>query len=166
MKENLQIYRTTHLDEPAKRQLLLLWNTEYPAKLSYNNLVEFDAYLQNLSNLEHFLLATGSNIVRGWAFIFERQDEKWFAIILSQEVQLQGWGRKILDILKQSEMVLNGWVIDHNNDWKMNGHSYVSPIRFYEKCGFEVLDGVRLELNKISAVKIRWRAPASTNQAE
>jgi GNAT superfamily N-acetyltransferase len=165
MKENLQIYKTAHLDEQTKRQLLLLWNAEYPAKLSYD-MVEFEVYLQNLFNVEHFLLASESKLVRGWAFTFERQDERWFAVILSKEVQGRGWGRKMLDVLKQSENVFNGWVIDHNNDRKINGDVYTSPINFYERNGFEVLNGIRLELDKISAVKIRWMASGKKNQAQ
>jgi hypothetical protein len=51
---------------------------------------------------------------------------------------------------------LNGWVIDHNNDRKKNGLIYVSPLKFYEKCGFEIQNYMRLELDKISAVKIKW----------
>ena len=69
-----------------------------------------------------------------------------------------GLGRKMLDKIKQSEYVLNGWVIDHYNDKKKNGQTYTSPSSFYEKCDFEILKKERLELDKISAVKIKWTA--------
>ena len=62
----------------------------------------------------------------------------------------------MLDEIKNNEPVLNGWVIDHNNDKKKNGQQYISPLKFYEKCGFGILSDVRLELDKISAVKIKW----------
>ena len=68
----------------------------------------------------------------------------------------KGLGRKMLDKLKQSENHLNGWVIDHNNDKKKNGKPYISPLGFYQKCGFEILVKERLEHHKISAVKIKW----------
>jgi len=156
MIENLKILQTVELNEQAKKQVLDLWNNEYPEKLSYNNLTDFDNYLQNLSNLTHFLLSNDENMVLGWALTFERENEKWFAIILSEKIKGKGLGRKMLDKLKREEQVLNGWVIDHNNDMKSNGQAYPSPLKFYEKCGFETLSKVRLELDKISAVKIKW----------
>ena len=156
MTENLEIIQITELNEQAKKQVLDLWNSEYPEKLSYNSLTEFDDYLQNLTNQTHFLLTSGEDLILGWALTFDRDNEKWFAIILSEKVKGQGFGRKMLDELKQVEQILNGWVIDHNNDKIKNGQQYVSPLKFYEKCGFEIQSEVRLELDKISAVKIKW----------
>jgi hypothetical protein len=156
MTENIKIIQTTELNEQAKQQVFDLWNNEYPENLSYNNLTEFDNYLQNLNNLTHFLLTDNVDIILGWALTFDRDNEKWFAIILSENVQGKGLGRKMLDELKKVEPILNGWVIDHSNDKKKNGLTYVSPLKFYEKCRFEILTDNRLELDKISAVKIKW----------
>ena len=89
MKDNLKITKTIDLDEKTKNQLLNLWNTEYPEKLSYKDLAEFDDYLQKLTNLTHLLLTSEENIIYGWAFSFDRENEKWFAIILSEKVQGQ-----------------------------------------------------------------------------
>ncbi|MDQ6469906.1 GNAT family N-acetyltransferase [Flavobacterium sp. LHD-80] len=155
MKESLKIIQTAELNEQAKKQVLDLWNNEYPEKLSYNNLTDFDNYFQNLSNLTHFLLTSDENLIFGWALTFDRENEKWFAIILSEKIKGQGLGRKMLEKIKQTETILNGWVIDHNNDKKKNGQLYASPMKFYEKCGFEI-HKERLELDKISAVKIKW----------
>jgi hypothetical protein len=156
MIENLDIIQTTELNEQVKKQILDLWNNEYPEKLTYNSLTEFDNYLHNLSNLTHYLLTNKENLILGWALKFERENEKWFAIILSEIIKGKGLGRKMLIELKKEEQVLNGWVIDHNNDKKKNGQLYVSPLKFYEKCDFEILVDERLELDKISAVKIKW----------
>jgi hypothetical protein len=156
MIENLDIIQTTELNEQVKKQILDLWNNEYPEKLTYNNLKEFDNYLHNLSNLTHYLLNNEENLILGWALKFERKNEKWFAIILSEIIKGKGLGRKMLNELKKEEQILNGWVIDHNNDKKKNGQLYVSPLKFYQKCDFEILVDERLELDKISAVKIKW----------
>lgn len=156
MKEIFKIVQTTELNEQAKKQVLNLWNKEYPQKLSYDDMTDFDGYLQGLTNLTHFLLTSNKNTILGWALTFDREDEKWFAIILDEKIKAQGLGRKMLDKLKQTEPILNGWVIDHNNDKKKNGQAYPSPLKFYEKCGFETLTKERLELDKISAVKIKW----------
>lgn len=156
MIENLKIESTKELNDQAKKAVVDLWNTEYPEKLAFENLYEFNQYLDNLSNLTHFLLSNENDLIVGWTFIFERENEKWFAIILSEKIKGNGFGRKMLDVLKQKETILNGWVIDHNNDKKNNGKYYLSPLKFYEKCGFETLTNERLELDKISAVKIKW----------
>ncbi len=154
--EVLKIIETIELKEQVKKQVFELWNAEYPQKLSYDSLAEFDAYLLKLSNPTNYLLINDNRLILGWAFTFDRENEKWFAIILSQIIQGRGFGKKLLDELKQTAPILNGWVIDHNNDKKQNGELYISPLKFYEKCGFEILMQDRLELDKISAVKIRW----------
>ena len=91
MTENSKIINTTELNEQAKQQVLDLWNNEYPKKLSYNSLIEFDHYLQNLNNLKHYLLTGNIEITLGWPLTFDRDNEKWFAIILSEKVQGKGF---------------------------------------------------------------------------
>lgn len=156
MAEEFKIVKTNELDVQAKQQVFDLWNNEYPANLSYNSLAEFDNYLQNITKLKHYLLRSAKGQVLGWALTFERDSETWFAIILSEEIKGKGFGKKMLNLLKQDEPILNGWVIDHNNDVKKNGLKYHSPLKFYEKCGFEIQSGVMLKHEKISAVKVQW----------
>ena len=86
MIKNLKIIQTVVLKEQAINDVLDLWNTEYPEKLSYNDLTDFESYLQNLSNLTHFLLTNDENKILGWALTFNRENEKWFAIILSEKI--------------------------------------------------------------------------------
>ena len=156
MFENLKIITTTSLSEEQKTQVLNLWNREYPEKLCYNSLADFDQYLEKLTDHKNFLLINNENKILGWAFTFKRENEKWFAIILAEELQGKSFGRKMLDQLKEHESILNGWVIDHDNDLKKNGEFYQSPLKFYEKCDFKILNDERIELPKISAVKITW----------
>lgn len=163
MIENLKVLKTTILNDQAKVQVLDLWNKEYPEKLKYSNLSDFESYLHNLSNLQHYLLVSDSDLILGWAFTFDRDDERWFAIILSEIIKGRGIGKEMLTQIKHDESILNGWVIDHNNDKKQNGQFYISPLKFYEKCGFDVIFDVRLEIDKLSAVKIKWM---KTNQQE
>lgn len=158
VKNDFRIPATKDLDESAKEQLLDLWNSEYPEKLVYNGMTEFDSYLQKLSGPTHFLLTGEQGIIYGWAFSFNRENERWFAIIVSGMLQGQGFGRKLLDTLKQTERTLSGWVIDHDDDKKKNGQLYRSPLKFYEKCGFDILYNIRLESGSLSAVKVKWTA--------
>ncbi len=156
MTESLEIIKTTEPEQHDLIQICDLWNQEYPEKISHNSLSEFENYLKHLTNLTHYLLKNDTNLILGWALTFEREQEKWFVIILSEKIKGQGWGRKMLNELKKDTPILNGWVIDHDNDRKKNGDSYLSPLKFYEKCNFETLHDIRLELDKISAVKIKW----------
>lgn len=145
------------LPDFIKIEIFNLWNNEYPVKLVHESIEEFDAYFEKLSEKSHIILIDQNRKIRGWYFDFYRENEKWFAIILDSKIHGKGYGTKLLNIVKQKENELNGWVIDHNKDQKRNGEFYNSPLDFYLKNGFERISKDRLESDKISAVKIRWR---------
>ena len=152
----MYIIQTSILSFEEKQSLFELWNSEYPEKLVYNELSEFENYLNGLSKLKHFLLTDDLNKLQGWAFNFEREEENWFGIIVNSKVHHKGFGTLLLNELKKNNTVLNGWVTDHQNDVKQNKESYLSPIEFYSKNGFSVSKNIRIENDKISAVKITW----------
>jgi len=153
----MKITTTHQLNLVQKEQVLQLWNNEYPEKLAYKNMAGFESYLENLNEVKHFLLANNDEKIQGWAITFKRENETWFAIILSENLHGKGWGTKVLNELKQNKKALNGWVIDHSDDKKRNGSFYKSPLEFYLKNGFEVLSDTKLELEIMSAVKIKWK---------
>ena len=155
--DNLKLINLTSLNESQQKQLLNLWNNEYPAKLFYYHLIDFEKYLNTLSKSTHILLVDSENEIKGWAFSFVRENSRWFAIIISEKIQKKGYGKKLLDRLKFNETELNGWVIDYDSEKRSNGQSYKSPLVFYKKSGFEVLKDKRLEIENISAVKIKWK---------
>ncbi len=157
MKPDLTLVETLSFEESQKMALMNLWNAEYPASLAYAELAEFEQYLNHLINPKHFLLHDEQNQIKAWAFSFLREGAIWFAIILAHEIQKQGFGKQLLDTLKSENEDLNGWVVDHNATLKVNGEIYLSPLAFYEKSGFSIIDGQRIELEKISAVKIQWK---------
>ena len=148
---------TPRLTKLQKEEIMQLWNKEYPKELVYDNLEEFDAYLDKLSNKSHTLIAAGQKI-KGWCLDFTRENEKWFAMIIHSSVQGQGFGTALLHAAKQKTAVLNGWVIADNTYRKLNGEAYNSPLEFYIKNGFKIITGEILDA-KISAVKIRWAKP-------
>jgi hypothetical protein len=150
------VVHTHQLDPVQKTGVYRLWNTEYPAQLAFADLSEFEVYLMALHQQDHYVLETAGAIV-GWAFSFLREEEKWFAIILSQQVQRQGMGTTLLNILKSKEDKLAGWVIDQNNYTRADNEPYISPLGFYLKNGFET-GPARLETPKLSAVRIYWAA--------
>ncbi|MFK7001356.1 GNAT family N-acetyltransferase [Flavobacterium oreochromis] len=144
------------LNSDHKLQLLNLWNTEYPVSLHYKNHEAFEDYLSKIKNQRHFLYITDTGKITGWAYSFNREEERWFAIILSHTIQGKGIGKMMIKKIQTSENKLFGWVIDHNNSKKSNGEVYISPLIFYKKCGFDVLINERLETEILSAVKIYW----------
>ena len=134
-----------------------LWNAEYPAKLQYAGITDFINYLDNLEDKTYFLLIDENNILLGWSATFLRDKERWFAIILNSTVQGKRFGTGILNEIKKHEPHLVGWVIDKAGELKSNGSHYTSPLAFYLKNGFKILEHHRLESDKISAVKISWQ---------
>lgn len=152
----MNIIQTTVLTLEQKESLFELWNSEYPERICYNKLSDFQDYLDGLLSIKHYLLVDSLKQFRGWGFTFNREGEDWFGIIIDSKMQEKGFGTILLDELKNNNSVLNGWVIDHQNDVKRNKESYLSPLGFYTKQGFIVDENIRLENDKISAVKIRW----------
>lgn len=153
----MEFIKQIELSKTDKEQILNLWNNEYPEKLNYQTLSEFENYLGNLTEQSHILMKNENQSVKGWYFDFVRENEKWFAIILDSNFHGKGLGTKILKLAKEKESELNGWVIDNQGDRKKNGELYKSPLNFYLKNGFEKLDKERLELEKLSTVKIKWK---------
>jgi hypothetical protein len=58
--------------------------------------------------------------------------------------------------LKTENNEFYGWVIDHNDDLKANGEAYQTPMPFYLKQGFEILNDIRIDNEMIKAVLIKW----------
>lgn len=152
------IIHTIDLSLEQKESLFELWNSEYPERICYSELSEFQDYLNILLNTKHYLLVDDLKQIQGWAFTFVREEENWFGIIVASKLQRKSFGTILLDELKKNNPVLNGWVIDHQNDVKRNKEVYLSPLDFYTKYGFIVNQSIRMQNEKISAVKIRWES--------
>ncbi len=152
----MKVKSKSNLSLQQKEIICQLWNAEYPEKLAYQSVAEFETYLNNLSDKKQYLLQNESDEIQGWTITFTRENETWFAIIINSKIQNQGFGKLLLNHLKSTEKKLSGWVIDHNNDSKLDGTTYRSPLKFYLKNGFSVCNEIRIESEKISAVKIVW----------
>lgn len=152
----MKILQKNNLSEVEKNTIFQLWNAEYPAKLSYANIGEFEEYLSKLNNINHYFVYDENDAVMAWANAFERENEKWFAIIIHSSYQNKRIGSQLLNHLKTIENKLSGWVINHDTDLKNDGNFYSSPLRFYLKNGFSVCEDITIQSEKICAMKIVW----------
>ena len=152
----MNLVKTKDLTPAQREAIRSLWNKEYPVKLTLATPKDMDDFLSTLAAPVHYLLTDGNENIFAWAASFMRDNAKWFVIIIDNAYQKQGLGHMLINRLKEDNEVLNGWVTDHDRDVKQNGDVYRSPLTFYLKNGFTVDAATRLELDKISAVKIYW----------
>ncbi len=147
----MEIIKTKHLTNVQFDQVNQLWNEEYPLKLKNR----FGMLLDGVENYNHYLIENEYKNILAWAVEFEKDNETRFSIIVNKEQQGKGFGSLLIDRLKKDVNEFYGWVIDHNNDKKENGENYQSPLSFYIKQGFEVLENIRIDTDMLKAVKIR-----------
>lgn len=152
----MKIIKSNTLTKSQKETICFLWNREYPRQLVVT-LEELDQFFSPITSHQHFLVLDDADEIVGWAFTFDRDGDRWFSMLINTLYQRLGIGRMVLKLLKEKETHLNGWVIDHPHDIKQNGEAYESPLPFYLKNEFVVQPDIRMENEKISAVKIEWR---------
>ncbi|MFA6261007.1 MAG: N-acetyltransferase [Bacteroidia bacterium] len=147
---------TVALNKVQKEALFQLWNAEYPAKIVYDTIADFEIYLNQLYEPHHYLLMNTDKHILGWAYTFMLEEETWFSILIGKAGQMKGSGKEILQVFKERESKLIRWVIEHDLEFRKDGTRYHSPIGFYLKYGFDVVRDQRLNLQQFTAVKIKW----------
>lgn len=133
-----------------------LWNKEYPANLAYADISGFEEFLNKVSRKRHFLLIDESDKILGWAMIFQRDGADWFSIIIDGSLKGRGYGTKLVSELKNQVETLSGWAVDRDDEKKLDGEFYRSPLEFYKKIGFRINENEKMNSDKISCVKIEW----------
>ena len=86
----MRIVEQDGLSGEQKARIIQMWNAEYPAILSYSDVSGFDEYLNRLGDKKHFLLLDEKNEIAGWAITFDRENSRWFAIIIDEKIQGRG----------------------------------------------------------------------------
>jgi GNAT superfamily N-acetyltransferase len=149
----MEIIQTKTLSSVQSEQINSLWNKEYPLKLKDR----FPILLEGTTWHNHFVIEDSNGLVNAWAVMFEQSQQIRFSIIVSKDHQGKGLGKTLLDQMKLTHNEFYGWVIDHNNDLKLNGENYVSPLPFYLKQGFEIIPDQRIDNEMIQAVLVGWK---------
>ena len=153
----MKIVEQSELSNEQKSRIIEMWNAEYPLSLAHSGPASFDEYLNGLGDKRHFLLIDESGKIFGWAMIFDRENAKWFAIIVDGKFHGKGFGAKLLEELKAAEKTFFGWVIDTEDYRKANGQKYRSPLGFYKNIGFIVHENEKLVKQNIAGVMIEWK---------
>jgi GNAT superfamily N-acetyltransferase len=147
------IIKTKELSLNQVEQINQVWNDEYPIKL--NN--RFRILLNDAKSYMHYIIENEKQEIIAWGVMFEKEDEHRFSILVVKKYQGQELGKQLIDSFKKDYPIFYGWVIDHDNDVKINGEKYVSPLPFYLKHGFKILNEQRIDTEMISAVKVEFK---------
>jgi GNAT superfamily N-acetyltransferase len=147
----MDVIKTNKISKKQKAQINKLWNDEYPVKLKDR----FDLLLNDVQNFNHYLIEDKGEVV-AWAVEFEKQKETRFSIIIKNQYQGKGIGKLLINKLKNELDEFYGWVIDNDFDLKSNGETYKSPLKFYLKLGFEILENERINNEILNAIKIKY----------
>ncbi len=145
------------LSQQQKEIITQLWNAEYPEQIKYENVAGFEAFLDRIAEHKHFLLFDENENLKAWLVSFNRENERWFSIIVDGSEQKKGYGTRLLNEVKLHESELNGWVVPDDNFLKTNGEKYLSPLEFYRKNGFTILENITNEKADLYFVKINWK---------
>ena len=154
VKARMRVRSTSELSTDQKRQIFTIWNEEYPEFLAHKSLDDFESFLEKLENAIHYLAESEDKII-GWVSKFDREGSPWFSIIISSQVQGKGIGSILMNQLKAHSDELNGWVVDRDSYFKVDGEAYRSPMGFYIKNGFEVTSD-RFVNDDFEAVRVSW----------
>lgn len=146
------------LNEETLTDLFELWNNSYPASLNHPNLEHFKEYVRGLYKCQHTLLYEDESAAKpiAWMWVFQREQLQWFAMIIDENHRKKGLGRLLLISAQKTFERIHGWVIDHDKGVLRDGRPYASPLSFYKKLGFEVIEKQRLQNERIDAVLIRY----------
>ncbi len=152
----MEIVKVVDLSPEEKVFVFDLWNSEYPVKITYKGIPELEGFLDNLDQLTHYFIKEDEKLF-GWAMTFLRDKELSFGITIDSGFHRRGYGSMLLNYLKAKNDNLCGWAIDHDNDFRLNGLNYKSPLGFYIRHGFDIFENIRMYNGKINAVKICYQ---------
>ena len=153
--EPAQIETLESLSSSEIKGVFDVWNRVYPQQINYENTSDFEVTLSTYKNPSHYLLKINQQLI-GWCCVFDRDDARWFALIVDTDHQHLGFGTRLLNNAKENEKELFGWMTPINHYIKKDGSTYQSPKAFYIKNGFTITKDV-LKTDTLSTVKIHWR---------
>jgi len=146
------MFTSTHLSEKHHAQINELWDEEYPTTLAGR----FPMLLDDAIMFKHFLILDQAENVLAWSVYFQKDDEVRFSILVGRSNQGKGYGKQLINAMKNELPEFYGWVIDKPNFIRKDGSSYPSPLSFYLKLGFKILPDQRIDNDMINTVKVTF----------
>lgn len=135
------INKTKILTDKQREQINALRDDKYPSKLKDR----FPIHLDGADWYNQYIIEDLNNNTIAWTVDFEKKSQIRFSIIVASIHKGKGLGRMLIEKLRTENEEFYGWVIDHNNDFKLNGEYYKTPMPFYLKHGFEILNDKRID---------------------
>lgn len=148
---------TESLSLEERVQIRNIWNNEYPKVLYQEKQETLDSEIKTLKNARHTLVVDEQQNVQGWYADFDRDEARWFLIILSASSQNKGIGTKLLQKAQQQNESLCGWVIFSDTYKKADGTFYKSPLAFYQKLGFKIHRKILFQSEIMETLKVEWK---------
>ncbi len=121
-------------------RILRIWNNVYPVQVIFREAPEFHAYLDKAADAKHFIKRDDHLSVIAWLMTFNRDEKRYFVMLVSDDMQQRGIGKELVMAMKKAENNVSGWVVDSDHYQKADGKTYLSPMIFYKKLGFEITD--------------------------
>lgn len=132
-----------------------LWNDSYPSVIEHRTIEETISYVGALVKARHVIVREANDVV-AWFADFDRDQRRFFVMIVDKRFKRRGLGSQLLDFSKKENDHLYGWIV-LNEEYKLiDGSHYSSPLSFYEKNGFIILPEVKSPTNILDAVLIKW----------
>ncbi|MHA2248915.1 MAG: GNAT family N-acetyltransferase [Candidatus Kariarchaeaceae archaeon] len=155
---DFKVLTSDQVDDMMINNYIKLREEEYP---SFVTIPEFNSFSIRLKKRKHTkcILAVDNETLVGWLQIntSEKDGENWFNMIVSGNFQKQGVGSSLLNIAKTNYKELCGWIIMIDNYLKRDGSIYKSPVKFYEKNGFQVTGRRSIEYENVELWEIKWK---------
>ena len=152
----MKVYKKPDLARNEFSTIYGIWNSVYPSQAAFSNESGFEEYLGKAGNPTHYC-AFFDNALVGWLMTFDREDKRWFTVLVTPESQGLGVGRELLKKVKKDELEINGWILEEDHYVTSSGNSYKSPRAFYLKNGFEITRESS-ESRGMNFTKIYWAA--------
>lgn len=140
------------LSDKHHAQINALWNEEYPTTL----VGRFPMLLEDTLLFKHFIILNEEENVMAWAAYFQKDEEIRFSILVGRSHQGKGYGKQLINAMKNELPKFYAWVIDKEHFIRKDGKTYTSPLSFYLNLGFEILPDQRIDNDMINAVKVRF----------
>jgi GNAT superfamily N-acetyltransferase len=150
----IEISKTISNSDQSK--IYHIWNVVYPTQVAFIKKNDFEAYLEKAGYKTHYIIRGNNYSVSGWLMTFNRDDERYFVLLVNENMQGNGIGTALINEMKKIENKIAGWIVESDSYFKSDGSLYHSPMSFYKNLGFTMTNEINNK-NDFSTTKIIWK---------